>query len=57
VIETSTAKATHHGEATERAHPIRERTIREAAPMLRVHVSALSLNEKQTMRTDSFIRA
>ena len=31
VIETSTAKATHHGEATERAHPIRERPIREAS--------------------------
>ena len=31
VIETSTARATHHGEATERAHPIRERPIREAS--------------------------
>ena len=31
VIETSTPRATHHGEATERAHPIRERPIREAS--------------------------
>jgi hypothetical protein len=31
VIETSTAKATHHGAATERAHRNRERPIREAS--------------------------
>src|SRR5580692_6749927 len=31
VIETSTAKATHHGAATETAHPIRERPIPEAS--------------------------
>ena len=31
VIETSTARATHHGAATERAHPNRERPIPEAS--------------------------